>query len=226
MNVIDAKNGRFYEIDGEFYPSVTTILGKVVPMGYYFHKWLGDANSFQETQEYMREKGDEGTIVHNLCEELLEGKEVDVSVYNRAIIKKTQGFINWWNDGDYALVEKEQIVYSKEYKFAGRFDLLIYDRENDEKVLIDIKTSANVYDSHKIQLMMYEYARREMSLNSGYGADKLNVLLLKETTKNSWQSVDVEYFPDMVGMVMHYYDWAFNEYEPEFEEELPKKLKL
>ncbi len=225
MKKVDSKNGRFYKPDYEmhddkWYPSVTTIIDKVVAKGYYFRKWLGDANSFQEAEEYKNEKAEKGTKVHEYCERLALGEEVDVSDDSKEVRKKTAGYVNFHDKEDVNVWETEFQLAHPNFMYAGTADLLA--EVNDELWLVDIKTSSNIYNSHKIQLSMYQRAAR----NTGYAEpDNQGVLLLKDRTKKGYQLKEIDYRPQIVPAIMEIYDFV-GDWSPKEEEELPEKLSL
>ena len=72
---ITTNDSRFYE-DGKLtYPSVTFVLS-YFPKGKHFEEWLkkvGYASDF-----IVKKAADEGTLVHNLIEQYLLGKKVDL----------------------------------------------------------------------------------------------------------------------------------------------------
>lgn len=225
MEKVDASNGRFYKSDvkqqeGKWFPSVTTIIGKVLSKGYYFHKWLGDSNSFQEAEDYKNDKAEKGTKVHKYCEELALGEEVDVSDDSKEVVKKTAGYVNFHKQENVKVWETEFQLAHPNLMYAGTADLLA--DVNGELWLIDIKTSSNIYDSHRAQLSMYQRAARE----TGYAEpDKQGILWLKDRTKKGYQLKEVEYNSTLVPAIMSIYDFV-GDWRPRKEEKLPKKLSL
>jgi ATP-dependent exoDNAse (exonuclease V) beta subunit len=52
-------------------------------------------------------------------------------------------FLKWKTDNDVEFLEVERLVYSKQYEYVGRFDLIA--KVNGKKMLIDYKTSKGFY---------------------------------------------------------------------------------
>ncbi len=225
MKKTDAPNGRFYKPDDEmqgdkWFPSVTTIIGKTLTKGKYFHKWLANQPSWQEAEDYKNEKAEKGTKVHEYCERLALGEEVDVSDDSKEVRKKAAGYVNFHDKEDVNVWETEFQLAHPNYMYAGTADLLA--EVNDELWLIDIKTSSNIYNSHKIQLSMYQRAARD----TGYAEpDKQGILWLKDRTKKGYQLKGVDYRPQIVPAIMELYDFV-GDWSPKKEEELPEKLSL
>jgi len=73
QNRIELLDNRFYEFDGNLYPSVTTILD-AYPKGPAFYEWLKMAG--EKADEIRDNFGKRGSVVHNLTEAFDEGKEV------------------------------------------------------------------------------------------------------------------------------------------------------
>ncbi len=224
MERIDAPNGRFYIRDGEYYPSVTTILDKVLAKGYYFKRWLGNQPSFKEAEEYKNEKAEKGTKIHEYCDRLARGETIDVSGDSKEVVKKTKGYVNFHKQNDVEVIDTEFQVYHPQYKYAGTADLLA--RVDGEEWLIDIKTSSNIYDSHKLQLVMYNRAIERTNLKSDLDFPmKTGILLLKDRTKKGYQLKEVEYKPWLVHAIVDLYKFR-GDMEPEEEEKLPEELAL
>ena len=56
------------------------------------------------------------------------------------------------------VLDVETYVANKNIGYAGQFDLLYHDKETNETVLADLKTSKNVYEKHQLQLAAYRMA--------------------------------------------------------------------
>ncbi len=226
----NAKNGRFYkDEDGNYYPSVTTKLGKVVTKGEGLMRWYAKQDSYQDAQDYMNQRGQEGTNVHEACESLLYGGVVETDGLRDNSIRRIQGFINFWQNYYPKVYNTEFVVRSKEWKYAGRVDLLLGIEETDtDFALVDIKTSKGIYESHKLQLMFYLYALEEMGVTNADNTT-LYVLLLKHRTKKGYQLKEIDYYPEMVVNKNQEYNHEFSErcdMRPKFKEELPKRFQL
>ena len=225
MKKKDSINGRFYKSDEEFhedkwFPSVTHIIGDVLTKGQYFHKWLANQNSWQAAEDYKNKKAREGTKVHKYCEQLSDGKEVEVKDDCKSVRKKTAGYVNFHKQEDVNVWETEFQLHHPNFMYAGTADLLA--EVNDELWLIDIKTSSNIYDSHRIQLSMYQRAARD----TGYAEpDKQGILWLKDRTKKGYQLKEIDYRPQIIPAIMELYDFV-GDWSPKKEEELPEKLSL
>lgn len=225
MEKVDSSNGRFYRSDIEhhedkWFPSVTTIIGKVLSKGKYFHKWLGDQNSWKAAEEYKNDKAEKGTKVHQYCEDLALGEEVDVSDDSKEVRKKTAGYVNFHRQEDVKVWVTEFQLAHPNLQYAGTADILA--EVNDELWLIDIKTSSNIYNSHRAQLSMYQRAARD----TGYAEpDKQGILWLKDRTKKGYQLKEVDYEPHLVTAMMELYDFV-GDWSPREKEKLPGKLKL
>ncbi len=223
LKKIDGRNGRFYTDGEDYYPSVTTILNKVVAKGYYFKKWLGDARSWKDAEEYRDSKAKKGTKVHNYCERLAKGDRIDVSEDSKEVVKKTLGYIKWYNKMEPNIIDTEFQVVNRLRKYAGTADLIA---EIDEDVwLIDIKTSSQIYNSHKFQLSMYNKAISTQNDDLGAVPRKQGILLLKDRTKKGYQLKEIEYDPGLVDAVMALYE-RVGDWEPAKEEKLPQTLEI
>lgn len=224
--VIQAKNGRWYELDsGLVVPSVTTILD-VYPKPELL-RWYGTMPSVEEAERIRDEAAAWGTTVHEAISQLVAGEEVDISQWESLRARKQLiGFYNWWSAANPALLSNEAfVVYSTEW--AGVADLVVQ-LPGGEVWLIDVKTSSAVYASHLVQVAAYRAAWNQERRHPF--VDRSGVLLLKDSTKKGWQLVEtVEYDNDLAAMeacrVLYHH---MNGWEPVLPEvtELPAIIHL
>lgn len=98
-----------------------------------------------------------GTAVHDLAEHLVHGAEVDVPEHLAPFVEGYADFLDTW-DVEPLLTEKS--VASRSLWYAGRFDLIasIPDLHDGAPVMVDLKTSNNVYPDTAIQCAAYALA--------------------------------------------------------------------
>ena len=153
------RKGGYYEIDGVFYPSVTTILqviNKPALLGWYAK--LGK----EEAERVKQESADFGKTVHELIRVLLDGGTVDYDKTDDIVGGCLRSFEEWVRLVEFRPLLTEQTVHSKIHQFAGTLDAigLVY----GIPCLIDWKTSSGVYDEMKLQVAAYDVAVKEMAL--------------------------------------------------------------
>jgi RecB family exonuclease len=113
-----------------------------------------------------------------------------------------QALVSWWLDQEPEFVAMEQIVASKQHRYAGRFDML-YRLPSGELVLGDLKTGKDVRpDKHYRQLMAYRIAWLEMG---GEAPQRLQVVNARKdgtyvvgeatgkVTEQSWLATVAQY---------------------------------
>lgn len=111
------------------------------------------------------QRAKEGTAIHvDVLEALAAGGAIpslaDVDDEARGY---AQGVLKFWHEQAPEPITSEQVVYSPEHGFAGRFDLLCV--LGDRRVLIDLKTSKWIGNGAHVQLAGYVGA----ALESGFG---------------------------------------------------------
>ena len=152
---ITTNDSRFYE-DGKLtYPSVTFVLS-YYPKGKHFEEWLkkvGYASDF-----IVKKAADEGTLVHNLIEQYLLGKKVDLMEndnpkYDIKVWKMFLRFVEFWETTKAELVETEVFLYSDSLNIAGTCDLVC--KINDKLWVIDVKTSNQLQTTYDVQAAVY-----------------------------------------------------------------------
>ena len=178
------RKGGYYEIDGQFYPSVTTILqviNKPALLGWYAK--LGK----EEADKVKQESADFGKTVHELIRVVLDGGTVDYDKTDAVVGGCLKSFEEWVRLVEFQPLLTEQTVHSKVHGFAGTLDALglVY----GIPTLIDWKTSSGVYDEMKLQIAAYDVAVKEMAL--GTPLMHLIVRLDKKTRRCHPQAVQV-----------------------------------
>lgn len=143
-----------YSIGGKFLPSVTGILKKAT---------LVDFSGIPEdVLEVAREFG---STIHKVCE--MEDKGIlDLSAFtnpSEPIIPYLEGWRKFLKDTKAEILEIEKPVYSTRWGYAGTPDRVIYLPTKKQLAIPDIKTSATLYPSMRIQLAGYKLAWEEMN---------------------------------------------------------------
>jgi len=187
-----ADEKRFYEVDGEYYPSATTILD-AYPMAYGLRDFL-QSNTKAEAEQKKNDAAIQGSKIHHTIELLLSGRVVlpegitdeqiaFLGLVERKLVRHCQepfseredemlkGFMQFWTDYKVKLDFSEMIVYSKKYKFAGTLDFMgevtipATKKEKEKKVniLLDWKTGKGLYPEYDLQVAAYLHAHKEMN---------------------------------------------------------------
>jgi len=179
---ITTNDSRFYE-DGKLtYPSVTFVLS-YYPKGKHFEEWLkkvGYASDF-----IVKKAADEGTLVHNLIEQYLLGKKVDLMEndnpkYDIKVWKMFLRFVEFWETTKAELVETEVFLYSDSLNIAGTCDLVC--KINDKLWVIDVKTSNQLQTTYDVQAAVYSRCFEECYDQK---VDNVGILWLKSPKRGS-----------------------------------------
>jgi len=148
----------------KWFPSVTFVM-KHKPANNILTEWIAN-KGWEESRRIMMHRANIGTFVHNTLEEMLvDGKEYneeeithlfkdpkDALFVKRCLL----GAMNWADVmtkkyEDFKILHCEIPCFGTDY--AGTVDLVI--QADGEKWVIDFKTSKNIYDSHKMQIVAY-----------------------------------------------------------------------
>lgn len=153
-----------YTLDGEVVPGVSTVAktcSNPAPLIAWAYK-IGRHGEPDETPWNVREKAaNRGTIVHAAFEFLSqEGEVPNLEGLTAEEAGHVEAVLLWAIDYRPEPEAVEVFVFSREHRFAGRYDLRAV--IDGETVLVDLKTSKGVYREHSIQLAGYELASREM----------------------------------------------------------------
>lgn len=183
----EIDNSHYYFVDGVFFPGVTTILHNTLPTPEVLRRWIGDVGN-EKAEQKLERAGERGTKIHNACEALLKGKEVNLEAEfpNKSDKKCVASFVNWVHETNPTIMDSAHIeaILASKHGFAGTMDFFCY--INEEPWIVDIKTSGGIYDAHKLQLIAYQQAWFEMT---GIMA-KTGILHLNYKTKKGYSFVD------------------------------------
>ena len=189
MKQITLPDTRFYQVDDEYYPSVTSVLA-YWPKNTAFYDWLKDVG--RNADVIMREAGEAGTATHNAIEEYLKTGECEYKGTSYArTYKDVCKFDEFWNMVKPKLLYTEVPSKHDEYKYAGTVDLVL--KVGDEVWVIDIKTSNHLHDSYNGQLMAYKKAIEDDQENFKdiTKVDRVGVLWLKSKTRGPSKKDDI-----------------------------------
>ena len=162
-DVFKAKYG--HEIDGWWYPRVTSILEIVAKDGLL--RYYANHRNLAEAESNLRHLANHGILVHSVIEKLIKKEKV---IIPPEIKPSVVAFQKWaQNHSIKVLNPKESIekkVFSCRYAYSGTIDMLL---EIDGKFgLVDIKTGTGIWDSYSLQTAAYLYAYN----NSAVGPKK------------------------------------------------------
>jgi len=150
--------GRSYKIDGERYPSVTTIIGQTLPNpGITAWKLrVGEA----EANRISREATDWGTGIHALVEAINRGKRDSLTPDQTALVSP----YTTWLDTDVEMVlGAEKLLVSRQHGYAGTTDAIAVMRGDRYPSIVDFKSSKTALGAEewRLQLAAYTIAAEE-----------------------------------------------------------------
>jgi hypothetical protein len=180
-NQITFNDNRFYQIGENFYPSVTTIL-QAYPKDAGFYKWLKEVGN--DADAVRDAAGERGTTVHTLTEQYDAGLEVSLisedgrlnfSMQEWAMFER---YVNFRQRFPMEIIATEMQLISQKFEEAGTLDR--YVNFNGKRLIIDIKTSNQIYDHYWLQLAAYKRMFEDIS---GQPVDGVAILWLNAKTR-------------------------------------------
>ena len=161
-----------YIINNKKLPSATQVIGRFKnAMGLII--WsnqlgLKGLNYFDE----LKKAGNTGTSLHDLAELYILEKDYELPD-DPIAIHCFQQFVEWWYSLECEVIWTEKKYTSKKLNVGGCPDLLIrkfnVEKNKDETILVDFKTSKAVYSDMLIQLSCYAELIKE---NDGIEIDR------------------------------------------------------
>ena len=184
---ITMPDSRYYQRNGEFYPSITYVLG-AYPKGKFFEDWLKKVGYASE--HIVRKAADQGTQTHEMIEDYLNGKELNFlspsgyPQYDPLVWQMFLRFVDFWEEYNPKLIETEVHLFSDEIKVAGTCDM-VCEIEIDGKTelwIIDFKTSNHLQTIYDLQTSVYGKCYEECF---GIKPDRYGVLWLKSNKRKA-----------------------------------------
>lgn len=186
---LNARGQRFYYIANdegvELYPSVTTILKKVMPENTFLTAWRLDLGK-EASDAYTMDRARFGSFVHGQLQSLLITRSYNLDTLQESLAKYAErehlpisfveehleeakcdmlSFAKWMKEYDVRPLAVEIALYHPILKYAGMLDCIcsmrkypIGDKHGDERVvaIVDFKTTTKDFrDEHAIQLGLY-----------------------------------------------------------------------
>ena len=138
---------HLYLLDGVIIPSVSEILHFIFP-----DKYKG------VPAEVLSKKAEYGTKVHEAIEVLEKtGEVIELDYIQKASLEQ---YLRLKEKYGIEVIEQEEMIHFED-KYAGRFDMIAYVKEDYS--LCDIKTTAELdYEYLSWQLSLYAYAYKRM----------------------------------------------------------------
>jgi len=150
-NLEHFKSTAGYEIDGIWYPRVTAIVSiKAKPALYKFY---GDQKSFKAGEAVKSKSAEEGTLLHETIEAILNKKEVAIPDLIKPAVN---AFLDLQRQIEITPIKIEERVVSKKHRYAGTLDVLA--KVDGKLCIVDIKTSNSIYRDYNIQTSAYVQA--------------------------------------------------------------------
>jgi len=144
-----------YDIEGVWYPRVTSILSiKAKPGLYHFY---GEQPSFGAAQRVANLAADEGTLIHEVAQSILLGGDPEIPAAIAPAIMAFKGFIEKQPIQTEAAHVERRIVHPG-HRYAGTIDIL--GTMKGRLGVIDIKTSQAIYRDYNLQTAAYMEALR------------------------------------------------------------------
>lgn len=149
--------GRHYTIDGERFPSVTTVLGILEKSG--LARWRGHVGN-DEADRVSREATDYGTAVHQLVERINRGNRGPFGEPDDGVVAP---YLAWFDEHVSAVLGAERLCVSRRFGYAGTADGVVILYGDRDATIIDLKTSKTDLAQHEwaLQLAAYSLALEE-----------------------------------------------------------------
>jgi hypothetical protein len=189
-NRIDFLDTRFYlSSNGNYYPSSTTIL-EAYPKGAAYFDWL--KKNGEDSDSIRDEAGKRGSLVHQLTEKFDAGEEVCLFnnesgniEYKMQEWSMFEKYVDFRRNHPCEIILSEQNIVSEQLGYAGTLDRVI--KLRDKQLLLDIKTSAAIYNSYWLQLASYrQLLKQELQMD----VDGVAVLWLNAKTRTTGNKKD------------------------------------
>lgn len=226
MNIVQKviDDTHFYWVDGEFMPSVSHILDIAAPKEFGLINFF-KTNTPEEIDAISGKAKENGTLVHDACDKLLNGLEIPLKDYPLKAKKALLSLVQWYDATLPKNISTEQMVASKINKYAGTLDMVC--NIEGKRVIVDFKTNkGGIYFTNKLQIMAYKQAYEE---TTGDKIDECWILRLGTTHKVGYEykRIDDVSIQDFMNVYQVYLRMNGGKVEePPLIDEYPDVLKL
>jgi hypothetical protein len=150
--------GRSYNIDGERYPSVTTIISSTLPNP-GIAAWKARVGA-EEAERVSREATDHGTSIHALVEAVNRGKGDDLTLEQQSTVWP---YWDWFRANVDLVIGAEKLLVSRQHGYAGTTDAIAVMRGDRYPSILDFKSSKTALgqDEWRLQTAAYVIAAEE-----------------------------------------------------------------
>ncbi len=145
-----------YDINGIWYPRVTSIINIKSNPGLY--RFYGELNSFFAGEIIKKQSAAEGTLVHNIVEDLLLGKKANIP---NSVKPSIEAFLEFFEAKKIKVEPNmiEKTVVNDRSRYAGTIDAAAF--IDGKYGILDIKTSQAIYRDHNLQTAAYMAATQK-----------------------------------------------------------------
>lgn len=183
-------DGRYYWTeDGQFVPSVTTIL-EAYPKEASYYMWLKSVG--QDADNIRDEAGRRGSTVHAMTEAYDAGAVVSLLTEEGHLGYKVgewamfERYVEFCNRFSPKILMSEQNFVNPDLGYAGTIDRIM--EIGGKRYLVDIKTSNTIYASYWLQLAAY----RRLVEEQGVFVDYVAILWLNAKTRTNGKPGDMQ----------------------------------
>ena len=173
------EDKHWYSVDGDYVPSVTTILNVISKPALMPWAVKMGAEGFRDNRKdylkgdikledmikgikgaYRKKSQDAlniGEEVHAWCEQAIKFKlgvgTMPSMPDNEVVRESIENFRDWTKENDVKWLSSEEKIYNRKYKYAGTVDAIA--EVNGVFGVIDFKTSKRLYDEYDLQVSAY-----------------------------------------------------------------------
>lgn len=194
---------RFYHVDGELFPSVTTVLSSIPnPAIEEWKKSVGE----EAAHTIVRRAANRGTAAHKMWEEYLKN---DTNFSKGAMPLAIHLFkqLQPWLDRNIDLLYGNEIaLFSKRLRTAGRCDAV--GLVNGRPAIIDFKTSNKQKTEEKIHSYFLQVSCYALMFEEMYGIEVQDAYVLVAVEEDHPQSFPIrtkKYKPEVIELFTNYH---------------------
>ena len=186
LKTVNRDGKRYYDVDGDLFPSVTTVLSSLPKPG--LDAWKQKVGHAEATR-IMTEAATRGTKAHKMWEEYLRN-DVDYAKgmmpTSIMLFKQLQP---WLDRNIDFLYGNEIALFSKALRTAGRCDAIA--SVNGRPAIVDFKTSTNPKKEEWIETYFYQVTAYAIMVEEMYGMVVEDAYILIAVADGSPQSFPI-----------------------------------
>lgn len=185
------EHTRYFNAAGKRVPGVTTLIGKQCGWSKdALNRWNNEMGlKGVDTDKYIKDKGQIGTLAHAFCTDYLMQRRTDMSDHSPSQVEEAKhsfyAFYKWTKLHDIKVTFVERPLVSEIFQYGGTLD--IYGQVDGFWELSDLKSGSGIYEDMYVQAAAYANLLQE----HGHPVEKVRIINIPRSEDETFMDPEV-----------------------------------